>query len=133
MSVAVGGLLEGAGLVSARERAFGFASFDRDFERALGFSSFNRDFCDEFASESCLDLERGFLALMDRKRGFSVLPLGVAFFPTEPLSDISDGESISRRSLILRCFSADGLLRYLEDPDHLPCFFEGVDSSFCLE
>jgi hypothetical protein len=70
------------------------------------------------------------------ERGFSVLPLGVAFFAffsTEPLSDVSTGESILRRSLKLRCFSVDGLLESLEEPVHLPCFFEGVDSSFWLE
>jgi hypothetical protein len=53
MSAKVGGFLEGAGLVSAGERAFGFASFDRDFERAFGFGSFDRDFADDVcAAES---------------------------------------------------------------------------------
>jgi hypothetical protein len=127
----VGSLFEGAGLVSVRERAFDFASFDRDFERAFGFASFDRDFG---SAESSLDIEAVFLARsLKIERGFSVLPIGVAFFaffPTEPLSDISAGESISRRSLMPRCFSVDGLLESLEEPVHLPCFFEGVGSSF---
>jgi hypothetical protein len=167
MSVAVGGLLEGAGLVSARERASGFASSDRDFDRtfAFAFVSFERDFSDDdFAAEPCMDLEAVFLVRPLRASSFTysvniaeavflvrplrassfpysvniardlpVLLLGVAFFSTEPLFDVSAGESISRRSLMLCCFCVGGLLESLEEPVHLPCFFEGVGTSFWLE
>jgi hypothetical protein len=123
MSVAVGGLLEGDGFVLACERAFGFASFDQDFG------------C--FASESCLDTEAVFLArplqvsffpsFLKIERGF------LAFFSTVPLSDVSAaGESLSRSSLMFRCFSMDGLPGCSEESDHLPSFFEGVDSFFSL-
>jgi hypothetical protein len=122
MSVAVGGLLEGDGFVLACERAFGFASFDQDFG------------C--FASESCLDTEAVFLArplqvsffpsFLKIERGF------LAFFSAVPFSDVPAGESLSRSSLMFRCFSMDGLPGCSEESDHLPCFFEGVDSSFWL-